>query len=365
MSPQPAVLVVDDVRANLVALEAELSRLDCEILCASSGNEALKRLLERDCAVMLLDVQMPEMDGFEVARFARHNPDTCDVPIVFVTAMHETEDNSLRGYGAGAIDVLFKPVHPQILRSKVQVFLDLYLGRQRLAEELEAHRQTLQELEAFTYSVSHDLRAPLRPLEGFSRYLLQNYGERLDVTGRDYLDRIRASAVKMGTLIEDLMLLSNMGRRDMQRRAVNLHVAARAIIGELRSSDPDRDVELVTSGESTVTGDAGLLHIALDNLLRNAWKFTRRRGQAHIELGIRRERDRWVCHVSDDGAGFDAARAAQLFQPFRRLHSAEDFEGNGIGLAIVQRIVDRHGGEVWAEGEPDRGATIYFTIRGR
>jgi CheY-like chemotaxis protein len=173
----PNVLLVDDIEANLIALEAQLGSLSCNLVRASNGNDALRELLKREFAVMLLDVQMPEMDGYEVATYARENPATSQVPIIFVTAMLETEEKVLSGYGSGAVDFLFKPVNPYILRSKVQIFLDLYTGRRKVERAVEAHEKTLKDLEAFNYSVSHDLRAPLRPLDGFSQALLEDYAD--------------------------------------------------------------------------------------------------------------------------------------------------------------------------------------------
>src|SRR4029079_1569392 len=175
---RPNVLLVDDVEANLIALEAQLSSLSCNLVRASSGNDGLRELLKREFAVMLLDVQMPDMDGYEMAAFARENPATREVPILFVTAMLETEESALRGYGSGAFDFLFKPVNPHVLRSKVQVFLDLFLGRQSLNNEIAAHRQTLVELEQlskfksqFLANMSHELRTPLNAIIGFSEML--------------------------------------------------------------------------------------------------------------------------------------------------------------------------------------------------
>jgi len=362
MSPKPSILIVDDVEANLVALEALLESLSCELVRARTGNEALRELLKRDYAVMLLDVQMPEMDGYEVAKWARENPATREVPIIFLTAMLESEENMLRGYGSGAVDVLFKPINPYVLRSKVQVFLDLHVSRRSLASEVAAHRKTLHELEAFNYSISHDLRSPLRPLGGFSQALLDDYGHLLDATGQDYLLRIRAAAHRMSQLIDDLLSLSQIRRAEVRPRAVNLTAIARTIIGELRTNDPARNVEF-DAVEAIEQADPGLVRVALENLLRNAWKFTRNREKSRIELGKRVEPRETIYFVRDDGAGFEPAFAKRMFQPFQRFHKATEFEGTGIGLAIVERIVTHHGGRIWAESTPDGGATFSFTLR--
>jgi two-component system, sensor histidine kinase and response regulator len=361
--PKPKVLLVDDIEPNLVALEALLESVACETIRAQSGNEALRQLLKHEFAVVLLDVQMPDMDGYEVARYARDNPVTRDVPIVFVTATHETKESVFRGYDAGAFDLLFKPIDPYVLRSKVQVFLDLYLGRQRLQREIEAHRQTLSEVEAFNYSVSHDLRAPLRPLDGFSAALLEDYGDRLDDTAKDYLRRIRAGAQRMGRLIDDLLSLSRVSRAALTTRPVDLSALVSDIGAELRAEMPARDVQLVCEPEARISGDPGLSRIAMENLLRNAWKFTAGRAPGTIVFGKRTD-DEPAYFIQDNGVGFDPTYSAKLFQPFQRLHSAERFEGTGIGLAIVDRIIRRHGGRIWGESTPDQGATFYFTLPG-
>ena len=358
---RPAVLIVDDVEANLVALEAQLANLPCDIVRARSGNEALRQLLRREFAVMLLDVQMPEMDGYEVARLARDNRATRDMPIVFVTALHETEENLLQGYGSGAIDFLFKPINAQVLKSKVQVFLELHVGRRQLLGEIAAHKRTLAELEAFNYSVSHDLRAPLRPLDGFCAVLEDDYGATLDDKARDYLRRIRAAAKRMGELIDDLLELSKVSRAQVRRQSVDLTPMVQAIVGELREREPARDVELVVPVALEARGDARLLQIALENLLRNAWKFTRQRSRARIEVGVARAEEA-VYFVKDDGVGFDPSFASRLFQPFQRLHKASDFEGTGIGLAIVSRIVAGHGGRIWVDASMGGGARFSFTL---
>ena len=361
--PAPKVLLVDDVEANLVALEASLQSLGCELIRSSSGNEALRLALNHEFAVMLLDVQMPEMDGFEVARLVQGNPATRDTPILFVTAMHASKENLWRGYQAGAFDVLFKPVDSYVLRSKVQLYLNLFIGRRRLRDEIAAHRATLAELEAFNYSVSHDLRAPLRPLAGFSEALVADHGDKLDAKARDYLQRIRSAAKRMDQLIDDLLSLSRMSRADVSRQSVDLCALATSIVEELRASEPTRTVVLVATAPAIASADARLVRIMLENLLRNAWKFTRDKPGARIEVGATAGKGAGATYfVRDDGVGFDPAYAGKLFQPFQRLHAASEFEGTGIGLAIVNRIVQRHGGRIWAESEPGHGATFFFTL---
>lgn len=219
-----------------------------------------------------------------------------------------------------------------------------------------------RELEAFSYSVSHDLRSPLRSLDGFSRALMEDYGHVLDDTARDYLLRIRTAAQRMGQLIDDILQLSRLTRQEMSVQQVDLTVMAGAIVADLHRSSPERDV-VVTIEPSLVTqGDSRLLHVALSNLIGNAWKYTSRRPVAHIHFGVKTDKPAPVFYVSDDGAGFEMQYAGKLFGAFQRLHSVEEFDGTGIGLATVQRIVHRHGGQVWAEAELDRGATFYFTL---
>jgi len=358
---RPRVLVVDDIEANLLALEALLEDLDCEVIRASSGNDALVELLKREFAVVLLDVQMPEMDGFEVARLARGSARAREVPIIFVTAMVETIE--IEGYDSGAVDVLFKPINAHMLKSKVKVFLELYRGKRRLADEISAHKRTLAELDAFNYSVSHDLRAPLRPLAGFTQVLIEDYAPRLDEEGVRLLRRIQTAAKRMDQLICDLLRLSQINRARPASAPVDLSLIIAQVVAEIRLGDPESVVEVTWPDDMKTRGDGGLLRIALENLLRNAWKFTGKRPDPKIAMGIVQARGTTAFFVKDNGAGFGSASAPNLFKPFHRLHSADEFEGTGIGLAIVRRIVQHHGGEIWAEAAPNEGATFYFTLQ--
>jgi signal transduction histidine kinase len=221
-----------------------------------------------------------------------------------------------------------------------------------------------KELEAFSYSVSHDLRAPLRAIDGFSQALLEDSGDTLAVTSRDHLERVRKASRRMSELIEDLLALSRVTRAEMSRHRVDLSEMAREVTAELYRANPGREgVECVIAEGMVVDGDARLLRAALENLLGNAWKFTGKHARARIEVGVLEQADgRRAYFVRDDGAGFDMNLAGKLFDAFQRLHSASDFVGTGIGLATVQRIIKRHGGEIWAESAPEQGATFYFTL---
>ncbi len=230
--------------------------------------------------------------------------------------------------------------------------------RDRTAE-LEA---TARELDAFAYSVSHDLRAPLRSLHGFSEILLEDYSDSLDDEGRQHLQRIQANVARMGELIDDLLRLSRATRTGLKREQVDIGAQASEIIDWLRTAEPGRRAEVVIADSLVATGDSHLIRLALENLLSNAWKFTSRREQAIISVGAVDQPGGRVFFVRDNGAGFDMRYAAKLFDAFQRLHPASEFEGSGIGLAIVHRILSRHGGRIWAESEPGKGSTFFFTL---
>jgi signal transduction histidine kinase len=233
---------------------------------------------------------------------------------------------------------------------------------QRVSERTRELVSANRELEAFSYSVSHDLRGPLDALNGFSYVLAKNYGDNLDAGGKQSLQGIRTAAKRMAELIDDLLNLSRVTTSTMNREEIDLSEFARSITEELQHIEPDRKVEFVVPARAQAYADPRLLRIVMDNLLRNAWKYTSRHDRARIEFGREVKNDRIVYFVKDDGSGFSPQSADRLFQPFQRLHSAAEFPGNGIGLATVRRIVQRHGGEVWAEGRVEMGAIFYFTL---
>ncbi len=228
-------------------------------------------------------------------------------------------------------------------------------------ERTNALRVANRELEAFSYSVSHDLRAPLRTLDGFSQALVEDYGGQLTGDGEDYLRRIRAASQRMAQLIDDLLLLSRLSRSEMRRDRIDLSPLAEEVVEHLREGEPEREVAVTIEPGLIADADARLVRVLLQNLIGNAWKFTSKQENAAIEVA-RANGDATTFCVRDDGVGFDMAYADKLFGAFQRLHSSNDFEGTGVGLATVQRIVSRHGGRAWAESEPGAGATFYFTL---
>ncbi len=233
---------------------------------------------------------------------------------------------------------------------------------QRVADRTAQLQAANNELEAFSYSVSHDLRAPLRHIDGFSQALLEDYTDKLDDAGKSYLREVRSASQEMAQLIEDVLQLARVTRSEMRREVINLSDLAQAVAAELKKREPKRKVHLELKEELTTRGDKRLLRIVLTNLLENAWKFTSKRAEARITFGREQQNGESAYFIRDNGAGFDMAYAGKLFGAFQRLHTTGEFEGTGIGLATVQRIVNRHGGRVWAEGKVDQGATFFFTL---
>lgn len=233
---------------------------------------------------------------------------------------------------------------------------------QKVHERTQQLEVAIQELEAFSYSVSHDLRAPLRSIDGFSQILLEEHSAQLDAQGRDYLRRVRLASQHMEQLINDMFKLSRVTRAEINIDKVNLTQIARSVINGLQESKPQRHVDIRIADDLEDNADSRLMHIMLENLLGNAWKFTEKQTTAIIEFGFTKEGKKKIYFVRDNGAGFDMTYMDKLFTPFQRLHTTEEYPGTGIGLATVRRIIHRHEGTIWAEGQVGKGATFYFTL---
>jgi signal transduction histidine kinase len=248
------------------------------------------------------------------------------------------------------------------MRQRVLYFKTLHEKDEAVHSYASRLKEVNKELEAFSYSVSHDIRAPLRGRDGFSKALLDDYSDKLDDTGKGYLNRVRAATKNMSELIDDMLELSRISRKDIVFKTVNLDRIADEIMAGLKEHEPERQVDFSVQAGLTAWGDAHLFEIALQNLLGNAWKFTGKQRSAKIEFGRMKFEGQDAYFIRDDGVGFDAAYYDKLFNPFQRLHSEKEFPGTGIGLVTVRRIVERHGGRVWAESKAGKGATFYFTL---
>lgn len=367
------LLIVDDDATKRFALRTIMAPLDEHIVEASSGSDALRQLLRTEFAVILLDVRMPVMDGFETAQLIRQRPRSELTPIIFVTALDQAETDMGRGYNLGAVDFIFAPVSPAILRAKVTVFADLYRAQQELRRyrtQLESlvEQRTIaltainRELEAFSQSVANDLRAPLASFDAVSRQLIEKYGDQLDAGAKQAVERMRATSQRMTSAFDGLESLFRISSGDIRREHVDVSALAAEIVREMKASTPNREVEVTIAPGLGVSGDQRLIRILLSNLLSNAWKFTRTKRRAKVWVGCEIVDGESRVFVKDNGVGFDMIHSHRLFGAFQRLHSESDYPGGGMGLATARRIVNRHGGKIWAEGAVGEGATFYFVL---
>jgi signal transduction histidine kinase len=352
------VLVVDD-NADLRQYLSGLLSPTYDVATATDGLAALEAVRARMPDIVVSDVMMPGLDGFGLLRALRADASTASLPVILLSA-RAGEESAIEGLDAGSDDYVVKPFSARELLARVRSHLELARARRAWITELESANR---ELDAFSYSVSHDLRAPLRAIDGFSEALRQHCAASLDEEGRRYLERVRAATRRMAELIEDLLGLARISRRELSRQAIDLSAIAEGVAADLAGRQAGRPVQVVVEKGLTATADRGLVTVLLENLMGNAWKFSGRKDDPRIEVG-RLDGGTGAFYVRDNGAGFDMAYADKLFGPFQRLHSDADFEGTGIGLATVQRIVSRHGGRVWAEGEVGKGATFFFTLKG-
>jgi two-component system, sensor histidine kinase and response regulator len=366
---QPRLLIVDDEAAQMTALCNTLEDQGYVTTGFTSANEALAVLRGQEFDLLLTDLMMPEMDGIALLRAAQ-DMDTNIVGIVMTG--HGSIDTAVEAMKGGALDYIQKPFKLSVIVPVVARALGVRRLRVENAElERCIHERTAelaaanQELEAFSYSVSHDLRAPLRHIDGFAGLLAKHLEPRLDETGRRYLTTISGAAKQMDALIDDLLTFSRIGSAELRRTRVDLAGLVREVRGILEPETAGRDIAWEIGDLPEVQGDPRLLRLVLQNLIGNALKYTRTRPEARIEIGARREGTETVCSIRDNGVGFDMRYAERLFGVFQRLHTSAQFEGTGIGLATVRRIVHRHGGRVWAGGEVDRGACFWFALPDR
>lgn len=412
-SPSPAkILIAEDSPTQAKRLQHILQQQGYEVVVAGNGRIALDMAARSKPALIISDVVMPEMDGYELSNRVKADANLRDIPVILVTTMSDPQD-VIRGLECGADNFVLKPYDERYLLGRVRYVLanrefhqpqeagmgvELYFndkkhyitaGRLQILnlllstydaaiqrnKQLQNSQQELQvlnsklaavnrELESFSYSVSHDLRAPLRHIDGYVELLVADSASTLSSEARRHLNVITDASRQMGDLIDDLLEFSRMNRAEMVESSVDLDSLVREAIGKLEMATEGRNIAWQVPSLPRVVGDAAMFRQVFANLLGNAVKYTRPRAAALIEIGCAGEEDgRVIVFVRDNGVGFDMQYADKLFGVFQRLHRADEFEGTGIGLANVRRIIARHGGRVWAEGKPGEGATFYFTLR--
>lgn len=409
-TPLIKILIAEDSPTQAQRLRYILEKQGYHVTHAANGRLALEALRRDQPTLIISDVVMPEMDGYELCRSVKSDPTLADLPVILVTTLSDPGD-VIRGLECRADNFILKPYDDRHLVDRVEFMLrnrelrpsepaapdvEIFFNGQRhvitanrrqiltlllstydaamqrnkqlnrAQEDLQRAHDHLEmankELEAFSYSVSHDLRAPLRQINGFSAMLEKKLGERLEGTELRYLTNITQAGRQMGQLIDDLLEFSRMGRAEIRQTFVDLNQMVQTIIAELEPEMKDRRVEWEIATLPSVQADPALLKQVYVNLLSNAVKYTRHKDPARITVGWEDRSDERVFFVRDNGAGFDMQYAAKLFGVFQRLHRAEEFEGTGIGLANVRRIVSRHGGRTWAEAVLGEGATLYFSL---
>lgn len=364
--PALRFLVLDDETALVTALLSTLRESGHEVAGATTPSEALAKLRASRFDVLLTDLNLPEMDGVAVLRAARALDPAL---ITLVMTGHGSIDTAVDAMKAGAVDYLLKPFKMRTVQMVIARALTERKLRQQnesLQRQLAARTHELEaankELEAFSYSVSHDLRAPLRAMASYAELLRESTDGDSAADIRDCAERIQRNAQRMSAMVDDLLRMGRAFRKGLEVGRVDVSACCREIAQKCQAPNPRRQVEWIIPDNAVVTADPGLLTIALENLLNNAWKYTARREVARIQVSVTSAQNEWTIAVADNGVGFEPAEASKLFAPFTRLRSAADFEGTGVGLATVQRIVHRHGGRIWAEATPGKGATFSFTL---
>jgi two-component system sensor histidine kinase/response regulator len=386
MAERGKILMVDDEPGNLLALEAVLEDLGHELVRAYSGRDALRRLMTEDFSVILLDVQMPGMDGFETALLIRSRERSRQTPIVFLTAVGRSEEEMSRGYQVGAVDYLVKPFIPEILRYKVTVLMDLQAKTRQLQtangdlvrlnatlEErvkertLELESQSLQlarsneELKQFASVASHDLREPLRSMSTYLYFLERDLGEALAGEAKGHMTAALDSAKRMNGLISGLLAFSGVDASDLNQVPVDCDRLMKEVIEMLAGVIEEKEAILVVGRLPAVMGNPSLLRQVLQNLVDNALKFSG--AVPRIEVGGEVRGAEARLWVRDNGIGIPAKDYDKVFKLFKRLHTREEYPGSGLGLALCKKIVERHGGRLWVESKPGEGSTFYFTLR--
>ncbi len=361
-SMQPNILIVDDRRENLLATEKVLKHLDAKIFKANSGNEALSLMLRHKFAVVLLDVQMPEMDGFEVAMLMQEQEHVRGTPIIFITAISKEEKYATQAAEIGAVDYIFKPINADILRSKLKVYLDLYNQQQQILKLLDGLMQSNEELERFAYVCSHDMQEPVRMMNSYSGLLEEKYSGLLDEKGNRYLHFILENAQRMHKMIADILTFSRVGREEVMFEPVDCNDILREVLREFEPTIAQHRASITHHPLPVVRTSATLMRILFQNLISNALKFHDGSRPLAITIAAARDGDLWRFSVRDNGIGIDPNFSDRVFTIFQRIHRREDYPGTGIGLSTCQKFIRLCGGDIHFESVLGQGTVFYFTL---
>ncbi len=359
------ILVVDDRPENLLATRALLRPLGAEIITAESGEEALEHVLNGDFALVLLDVQMPGMDGFETARLMKTRPNMQTVPIIFVTAISKEDHYASEAAELGAVDYVFKPINSDILKSKVKVYLDLFRQREQILQLNATLRQSNEELERFAYVCSHDMQEPVRMMNTYAGFLVEDALDQLDDTAREYVQYIRDNAVRMQKMIRDILNFSRVGREEVRFESVDCQAILDEVLQEFADIAKAKSARITASALPVVETSPTLVRVLLQNLVGNALKFQDGKKPPEIDISARHEGRMWRFDIKDNGIGIDPAFAGRIFTIFQRLHREDDFPGTGIGLSTCRKFTRLCGGDVTFTSSPGEGSTFTFTLPNR
>ncbi len=359
---KPNILIVDDRRENLLATEKILRHLDTGIFKALSGNEALSLMLRYEFAVVLLDVQMPEMDGFETAKLMQEMEQMRGTPIIFVTAISKEDKYATQAAGLGAVDYIFKPINSDILRSKVKVYVDLYVQRKQIQKLNDTLQQSNEELERFAYICSHDMQEPVRMMNSYGELLARKYVSSLDEKGNKYLSFITSNARHLQKMIQDILSFSRIGREMPDIETVDFNVIAAEVLREFEAVIAEKRAMIGMSPLPVLFTSPTMIRALFQNLIGNALKFHSKGKAPVIQIEARQKATEWEFRIRDNGIGIDTKFHDKVFAIFQRIHRREEYPGTGIGLSICKKLVEFYGGRIWFESESGKGTTFFFTI---
>lgn len=362
MEMAPNILVVDDRKENLLATEKVLKTLNAKIFKANSGNEALSLMLRHQFAVVLLDVQMPEMDGFETAQLMQEHESMQATPIIFVTAISKEDKYASRAADIGAVDYIFKPINSDILRSKVKVYLDLYIQREQILKLNATLQQSNEELERFAYICSHDMQEPVRMMSNYAEVLKNNYAAILDEPGKKYIGFIIENAHHMRKMISDILAFSRVGREAPEIERVACDAVLQEVVKKFDDVIIAKNAKIVAEPLPEIMISRTLIQVLLQNLIGNALKFQDGSKVPEIRLKSHKQDGYWEFIVQDNGIGIEPEFHDKVFAIFQRYHRKETYPGTGIGLSICKKFIEIYGGSIRFESTPGSGSIFYFSV---